>query len=216
MGRARRKVSNDAPFRTCQGQRVGVHPGFTVAAKVMLPHHRSYDSMPLFGSGYRLIVVETALRNEHRSCLDAIHQAVLVGDAPGPIPGPFVAQGFRLANADERVILDVGNQPIDTGQEATISLLPIIAVLPRLRGPVDLELRRPGASAGQAPPRSRRARLAGVARWLAPSSGASFPNASEQIAAALPRQARRRLDSTRRQSCSIAAPARAAGLMWYS
>ena len=80
--------------------------------------------------------MKAALRDEEDSCFDAIHQPVLFGDAARPIPGPLVAQRFGLAYAGKGMFLDVGNQPINAGEDPAIVPLPIPAILLRLGGPV--------------------------------------------------------------------------------
>lgn len=157
--------------------------------------------------GYNsLVVVKATLCNIERARFDAAHRAMLPGYAPRPVSSPFVTQRLRLANAGERVFLNVSNQPVNSAQDATITLAPVLAVLLPLGCPIDLQSRRRGASAGQSPPQSRRAPRADVARWLASASDGLFPDASPRTGEVRPRQVRTSPDSTRRQSCSTCGP----------
>ena len=53
-----------------------------------------------------------------------VHQAVFLGDAPRPVTGEFVAQGFGLGDAAERVGLNGLDQTIDALEDRTILAAP--------------------------------------------------------------------------------------------
>src|SRR5216683_4410270 len=61
---------------------------------------------------------------------DLVDEAVLVGDAAGPVPLEAVLERLRLADSLVAVALDVCDQGVDAFQDLTVLDLPPKAVIP--------------------------------------------------------------------------------------
>src|SRR5262249_34038579 len=101
--------------------------------------------------------------------------AVLLIDAARPVAGERVFQGLGLAEAGERLALDVADEGVDPLEDLAIGLLPVEVVLPRALGENELHS---ASSRSRPPPRSnsasasrRRRALRGLrSRWVVSSS----------------------------------------------
>nr|VFJ59322.1 MAG: hypothetical protein BECKDK2373B_GA0170837_10826 [Candidatus Kentron sp. DK] len=90
----------------------------------------------------RLLVVITALRNEHGIVFHCIDKAVAVIDTARPETGQLVLQGFRFTDTRKGIAFDIPNQLIDTHQGFSILCLPIKVVFPAFGGELNLHFHR--------------------------------------------------------------------------
>ena len=87
--------------------------------------------------GCILLIMITALGDNEGVVGDFVYQPVSAVDTSGPITGPVVFQGLRIADTVKRVPSRLFNQTIDAFDNLLISLLPIKIILPCVLCPCD-------------------------------------------------------------------------------
>jgi hypothetical protein len=78
----------------------------------------------------QLSIVIAKLGEEQGVGFDAIDEAMLIVDAPGPVSGQAMLQGFRLADALERSALRFLDERIDAFENLPVRALPMQTILP--------------------------------------------------------------------------------------
>jgi len=98
-------------------------------------------------------VVVAQLSDQDGVAFDLVHEAMLVGDAAGPVAGQRVLQRFGLADALEGSPLNVTDEGVDALYYLTVRLLPVEVLFPRvlredeLHSVRSLSVPRPASSA---------------------------------------------------------------------
>lgn len=84
------------------------------------------------------LVVIAALEDDQGVALHSVDKAMFAVDAAGPEAGIIAAQGFRLADAFERVALAFTDQTVEFRQHRAVAVLPMDVLFKRVREEEDL------------------------------------------------------------------------------
>jgi hypothetical protein len=82
----------------------------------------------------RRSIMITQLSDKESILSRPVHYTVLVVDAPGPVTGKTVFEGFGFAGTCKRIAHDLVYQPVNAFQQIPVGILPVEVVLPGVLG----------------------------------------------------------------------------------